>query len=470
MFEAGRDLAKDLRNSSSKEGGARIKLAYAVLILLLLVFSARLVQLGTEESKTNRRGTGPSEWQAMRADITDRNGQLLATTIQGEGGRERKYAKLRIASHAVGVVSREGAGVEGRGVSGAEAYFDKSLKAGEAARLSIDFRAQAIIHNELVAASAMHGAKMAAAILMDSLTGEIIAAVQTPDFDPENIGKVGDMTFWPMRGTYEMGSTFKIFNTALAYEAGLDPLKKYDVSKPLVIGSAQIRDLGAAKTRPASLTIDEIMMYSSNIGSAKIALSLPKGTQGAFFRKLNLFTRLEVPGLGKTAVYRENKNPLDIETATFAFGHGIDVSMMNLLAAANAVVNGGVFITPRMTKLPDGAEVSGVRVISAQTSKRVRGVMFRVSEETTGKLARIAGINIGSKTATAEKRKPGGGYHQYRNMNSFIAVFPIESPRYIMLVVLDEPDAVPGIQRTAAHNVVPLSGRILDSIVPLLLK
>ncbi|MDR0319448.1 MAG: penicillin-binding protein 2 [Rickettsiales bacterium] len=531
MFEAGADIAAGIGNRAAARP-PRLLAALWVLLFLFAYSSLRLAMLGLEDSKTRRGAAGASEWTA-RADITDRSGELLASSVAGfkikiypgkmpptwesaeilmeidpsldsdaingvmlssKGGvylggcrplpdyadmlaaarkfrrdwneieecRIRRYAKGRAVSHITGFVD-----AYGDGAAGVEKFLDKKLKGGEPAVLSLDFRAQAIMRRELEQAKAAHGAKLAAGILMDSLNGEIIAAVQLPDFDPESAGSAWDdsKTFWPAQGTYEMGSIFKIFNTALALESGLSRTKKYDVSKPF----GTIRDKGASKNRPDAMTIDEIMLHSSNIGSAKIALSLPSGAQAEFFKKIGLHSPLEIDGMGKTRANAARKNPQDIEIATMAYGHGIAVSMMNLIAAVNAVANGGIWVAPRLTKIPDGAEVSGRRVVSIETSKRVREIMFRVSEETTGRLARISGINIGSKTGTAEKRD-GKGYSAYRNFNTFVAVFPIESPRYIMLVALDEPDAVPGVSRTAAHNVVPMTGRILEQTVSLLLK
>jgi len=502
---------------------------------MLAVFSIRLVQLGLESPSAHRRGAGAGGWTAMRADITDRNGELLAATTAGffikvfpsgmtadapevlkridpslsadrllaitssnaaalyinssplpagsdvlgkaraarrdwieiEERRLRAYSKRRAASHIVGFVGRDG-----RGLEGAEKFLDRRLRESEEpVALSIDFRVQSILHRELEITKRRHNAKMAAGILMDSLTGEIIAAVQIPDFDPENRDGVParDITFWPLRGTYEMGSIFKLFNSALAYESGLKKSTLYDVSKPLAVGRHFVRDLGASRNRPNRMNIDDVFVWSSNIGSAKIALSMPRGKQTEFFRKIRLGEALDINGLGRTVANPVPRNSSDMDIASMSFGHGIAVSMMNLVAASNAMVNGGIFIVPRLTKALPGEALRGERVLSVEVSAKLREAMFRVSEETTGRLARVGGINIGSKTGTARKPVPGG-YSATKNIASFVSVFPIESPKYILLIILDEPDAEPGVPRTAAHNVVPATGRILDSVVPMLIK
>lgn len=533
MFEVGRDIAQEIRQ---RPRDYRIALAASMLTFLFILFSARLVQLGLEAPNSFRRGAGQSEWVIPRADITDRNGELLAGTaadfnikiypskikdksvasaaikkinpalsdtgissvvnsnkaavyinnrplgmgddmlasaekvradwLEVEEIKSRKFAKRRAAAHVVGFVGKDGTGLEG-----AEKFYDKRLKESpEPLALSVDFRIQAIMHRELEIAMNKFQTKFAVGILMDSLTGEILAAAQLPDFDPENVAASPESarTFIPARGVYEIGSVMKIINTATALVSGVPADTKYEIGKSFKIGKHQIRDKGSRKVHDF-MTLEDIMVNSSNIGSARVALSLPVGVQVEMFSRLNLDKPIDVEGIGRTAAYPMRNNPKEIELANMAFGHGISVSMMNLVAAINAVSNGGIYVMPRLTRLADGEQISGRRVVSAEISEKIRGMMRRVSEETTGRLARISGINIGAKTATAEKIIDGR-YSGTKNLNSFVAVFPIESPRYILFVSLDEPESVDGLGRTAALNAAPVAGGILSAVVPMLLK
>lgn len=159
-----------------------------------------------------------------------------------------------------------------------------------------------------------------------------------------------------------------------------------------------------------------------------------------------------------------------VEKATLSFGHGISVTPMHLLLAVNSMTNGGIYIYPTLLKRNVGV-VKGERVLSDEISSRLRGIMLRIAEETSGKQARIAGIQIGGKTATAEKYINGRVDHK-KNLTAFAGIFPVSAPQYTLLVILDEPKGTTesfGL-RTAAWNAVPTAGKILDSILPLLFE
>jgi cell division protein FtsI (penicillin-binding protein 3) len=311
---------------------------------------------------------------------------------------------------------------------------------------------------------------------MNSRTGEMVAMVSLPDFDPENknLDPVGNRMFRPMRALYEMGSIFKIFNTALAYENGIH--KEYYVVKPYKVldkfgrVAASIGDVRTFKPPRPYLSVDEIMLHSCNSGSAQIALDLPDGAQREFFHRLHLDEKLDLEfGTTEKPLMPRKWGP--VERATVAFGHGVSVSPMHLLLAVNAMTNGGIYVYPTLQKRSLGA-VNGERVLSAEISQKLREIMFRITEETSGKQARIKGIEIGGKTATAEKRDATGKIDKMRNLTAFAGVFPINSPQYVLLVILDEPKGVKesfGL-RTAAWNAVPTAGKIIDGILPLLFE
>ena len=385
----------------------------------------------------------------------------------------RKYPKRRLFSHVVGFV-----GADNHGLEGAERTFDEYLTQNvDPLRLSVDARVQSVVYEQLSIAMNKYGAKGAMGLLMNSRTGEMVAMVSLPDFDPENknLDPVANRLFKPMRALYEMGSTFKIFNTALAYENGLQN-RTYYVAQPYKVLDARgkvatkIDDVRSFKPSHPNFNADEIMLHSCNRGSAQIALDLPDGAQKEFMERLHLDEKLNLEfGTTERPLMPIKWGP--VERATVSFGHGISVTPMHLLLAVNAMTNGGIYVYPTLQKRGLGA-INGERVLSPEISSKLREIMFRITEETSGQKAKIKGIEIGGKTATAEKRDATGKIDKTRNLTSFVGVFPINSPQYVLLVILDEPK---GIKenfnlRTAAQNAVPTAGKILDGILPLLFE
>ena len=299
--------------------------------------------------------------------------------------------------------------------------------------------------------------------------------VSLPDFDPENLSAdpVANRLFKPMRSVFELGSIFKIFNTALALENGIN--KEYYVKEPFIIPdkfgrtAAKITDLRSFKPPRPYLTIEEIMVHSCNVGSAQIALDLPDGAQKEFFERLHFDEALDLE-FGRTEKPLLPNKWGPVERATRSYGHGVSVTPMHLMLAVNAVTNGGIYIYPTLQKRNVGV-VRGERVLSDEISAKLRPIMLRVAEETSGKQARVAGIQIGGKTATAVKYTNGKVDHK-RNVTAFAGIFPVYAPQYTILVVLDEPQGTKESWgwRTAAWNAVPTTGKILDGILPLLFE
>ena len=234
--------------------------------------------------------------------------------------------------------------------------------------------------------------------------------------------------------------------------------------------AATIDDVRSFKPSHPNFNADEIMLHSCNRGSAQIALDLPDGAQKEFMERLHLNEKLQLEfGTTERPLMPIKWGP--VERATVSFGHGISVTPMHLLLAVNAMTNGGIYVYPTLQKRGLGA-VNGERVLSPEISSKLREIMFRITEETSGQKAKIKGIEIGGKTATAEKRDATGKIDRTRNLTAFAGVFPINSPQYVLLVILDEPK---GIKenfnlRTAAQNAVPTAGKILDGILPLLFE
>lgn len=543
MFEVGKDIFKHGFMGAQGDRTARGRLAFLhiAFAVLFCIFIGRTLQLGIQGTDRSRLAGADGEWAVQRADIVDRNGDILAKNVASghiilrnravrEKDREavartihealpyeysladalalvnsnkrfvrlkkyasdsqreiiqkaklegleiekiqtRKYPKRRLFSHVVGFV-----GEDGHGLEGAERVYDEYLTENkDPLRLSVDSRIQAVFYEQLSFAMQKYQTRAAMGMLMNSRTGEIIAMVSLPDFDPENLraDPIENRLFKPMRSVYEMGSIFKIFNTALAFENGID--KEYYVKEPFKIPdkfgrtAATITDIRSFKPPRPSLTIEEIMLHSCNVGSAQIALDLPDGAQKEFFERLHMDKALSLEfGRTENSIPQRKWGP--VERATLSFGHGYAVTPMHLMLAVNAVTNGGIYIYPTLQKRSVGV-VRGERVLADEISAKLRPIMLRVAEETSGKQARVAGIQIGGKTATAEKYI-NGRVDRKRNITAFVGIFPAHAPQYTILVVLDEPQGTKESWgwRTAAWNAVPTTGKILDSILPLLFE
>jgi cell division protein FtsI (penicillin-binding protein 3) len=330
-------------------------------------------------------------------------------------------------------------------------------------------------YEQLSVAVQKYEAKGAMGLLMNSRTGEMLAMVSLPDFDPENRGldPESNHLFKPLRGVFEMGSVFKIFNTAMAMENNIN--KKYVINKPYPIldkngrVATRVTDVASFRPKTPTMSVEEIMLHSCNVGSAQIALDLPDGTQKEFFHRLHLDEKLDLE-FGKTEKPLMPRKWGPVERATVSYGHGISVTPMHLLLAVNAMTNGGIYIYPTLQKRNIGA-VRGERVLSEEISARLREIMFGVVEETSGRNARVPGFKIGGKTGTAEKYISGTN-DKKRNQTAFVGIFPVDAPQYILLVILDEPKGIKETWnlRTAAWNAVPTAGNIMSRILPLLFE
>jgi len=404
--------------------------------------------------------------EAQRAAIKNAGirGLFVEETFETE---TRRYPKGRLTAHAVGFV-----GLDKHGLDGIELVRDAYLTQNkDPLVLSIDSRVQSAMYQELSIAVNKYSAKGAVGLLMNSKTGEMIAMVSLPDYDPENI------SFDPpenrkakyLRDVYEMGSIFKIFNTSMAIENGIPLSKEYYIAKPFHIFDRVITDVDSFRPPRPWLSVPEIMLYSCNVGSAQIALDLPDGAQKEFFERLRFDQKLDLDfGTTERPMMPAKWGP--VERSTVAFGHGIAVTPMHLLLAVNAITNGGVYIQPTIFRRDPGA-VRGTRVVSPEISDIIRKIMYKITTDTTARKAQVAGIHIGGKTGTAEKwvngRKDPG-----KNLTVFVGSFPIESPQYTILVILDEPKGISesfGL-RTAAWNAVPAAGAVLEAVLPLLFQ
>ena len=506
----------------------RLLIAAALFCVAFLAIAVRLVALsGFEASEARIAHVRPAATALPgRTDIVDRNGKLLATTIEKpslyanpheirepqrvaamlaralpdtseaeflakltedrsfvwlkhrltprqqaavialgipgiefKGEDARVYPEASLFAHVVGF-----AGDDNKGLAGIELRFDDTLRGGrERLELSLDARLQYILREEILQQIAQFHADGGFGIIMDVHTGEIAAMVSLPDFDPNAVGTVDPDALFnrATSGVYEMGSVFKIFTAAMALETRAATLtQSFDATHPIKIGRFTIHDDHA---QHRWLTVPEIFMYSSNIGAAKMAVEVGTARQKEFLGRLGLLTApvLEVP-VAEPLV--PGKNWATINTMTIAFGHGISVTPVQLVTAASAVVNGGILHRPTLLKHPEGAAIAGQQVLSERTSADMRRLFRLVVERGTGKFANAPGYLVGGKTGTAEKVS-GKHYDRHELLSSFLGAFPINDPRYIVLVSIDEPHgnagsygnatggwvAAPAVSRTIQH-------------------
>lgn len=415
------------------------------------------------------RRTKPNQYVMIARQITPEVEDRLSALDLGEAlefspEMKRFYPHARAAVQVIGQTD-----ADGRGLTGMELGLDRPLRAGQSAQLSLDMRIQFALAEEVEAARVEYNAKAAGGIVMNVNTGEILGMASLPDGTPDMSEGDGASGTNPtrnrmLRDVYELGSVFKIFAFTLAMQ---DHTTRLDESFPIgggfKIGRYTIHD---AERMPATLTAREVLAQSSNAGTAQIALRSGPERQQAFLRSLGLLSpvRTEDPE-GAKPLYPRHWGLT--ETATVGFGHGISVSPLAFVTAAAMVVNGGRRITP--TFLKRAGDARGEQVISPEASATMRQLLRYVVTNGTGKLADVPGYNVGGKTGSAEK-SDHGRYIAHKLLTSFCAVFPIDDPRYIVFVLLDEPHGpkASGVMALAGHTAAPLAGRVVAKIAPML--
>ena len=390
--------------------------------------------------------------------------------------RRRVYPMGRLAAHTVGYVD-----LDSKGIAGIEKYLDDqgalytaslgedSGQTASPAQISTDTRVQHALTDELALAVAKFKAIAAGGIVIDITTGEIIALVSLPDFNPNQEDKRfrKEQANMMTSGVFELGSVIKAVTFAMAFDYGVTNLTgKYDARFPLVIGNASISDYHA---QLRVLTVPEIFTNSSNIGTARMALDVGTDGHQEFLRRVGLFDRLttEVPESAKPLL---PKHWSKLATATAAFGHGFAVQPLQGISVIGGLLNNGVMTAPTFLKREVAeAEVLAKRIVKPETSEKMR-YLFRLNvTEGTASKADVIGYRVGGKTGTAEKVE-NGRYTPDKLLNSFIGAFPMDNPRYAIIVMLDEPKATPETYgfATAGWNAVPTAGKIIERIAPLL--
>jgi cell division protein FtsI (penicillin-binding protein 3) len=421
-----------------------------------------------------RKTLSPEQIQAVH-DIGD-PGLLFASRDM------RLYPNGRLAAHILGGARFGHEGVHAAevvGTAGVEKAFDDRLR--DPARLdaplelSIDVTIQATLREVLAGGMRLFDAKGASGVIMDADTGEIRAMTSLPDFDPNDRPTPlteGDEADSPLfnravQGVYELGSVFKTFTIAQALEEGIvTPQTMVDTKSPLYWGRHRIGDY---RNYGPELTATDVIVKSSNVGTAHLAQKIGAARQRAFLETLGFLeaTPLEL-------VEAPSGRPLlpdrwgEIQSMTISYGHGLSSSPVHLAAGYASLVNGGLRVTPTLMKR-EGRTV-GPRVISAETSRAVRDMLRQVVTRGTASFGEVAGYQVGGKTGSADKPRPQGGYYDDKVLATFAGAFPMNDPEYVFVVTLDEGyelvDDKP--RRTAGWTAVPVAAEVVRRVAPLL--
>nr|WP_295462901.1 penicillin-binding protein 2 [Mesorhizobium sp.] len=403
---------------------------------------------------------------------------IMALGLPGIGFRtetKRFYPGGATAAHILGLVN-----VDNQGIAGLEKYIDNQgladlrelglASAGNLApfRTTLDIRVQHIVHDELANAMERYHAIAAGAVVLNAKTGEIVAMASLPDFNPNNpVGAHDKDKFNRMTaGTFEMGSTIKSFTTAMALDSGKVTLEsRFDATRPITIGRQTIRDFHG---KGRVLTVPEVFIYSSNIGSAREADVVGIEGHREFLHRMGLLDRVKIE-LPEVATPSEPKVWKKVHSITIAFGHGMTTTPLQTAVGAAALMNGGKLLVPTLVpRTEEEALASAKQVVSEKTSAEMRYLYRLNAEKGSGKRAEVPGYRVGGKTGTAEK-VVNGRYSSDKRFNAFLASFPMDDPQYIVLSIIDEPKPEkPGMGATSGLNAAPIVANIIRRSASLL--
>ncbi|NTJ62321.1 penicillin-binding protein 2 [Agrobacterium rhizogenes] len=419
-----------------------------------------------------------SHFAWLRRQLTPKEqSEILALGIPAIGFRpevKRFYPGGRTAAHILGYVD-----IDNHGVAGMEKYLDMqglsdlastgltSRDQLEPVRLSIDLRVQSVVHDVVSDAIGRYQSQAAGAVILDIHTGEVLAMASAPDFDPND--PQGDVKGWLNRmsnGTDEMGSVFKTFSIAMAIDTGMVKLTDtFDASAPLHYGGFTIHDDRDVPRRV--LSIPEIFRYSSNIGTAKMMDKVGMTIQKSYLTRFGLLTKMQTE-LPEVKAPSQPKVWKKLNSITIAFGHGVATTPMQTAVAGAALIDGGKLIEPSfLPRTQEEAEKTETMIVKKSTSDTIR-YLFRLNgEQGTGRAADVPGYHVGGKTGTANKVIHGVYSHKL-SFNSFLAAFPMNNPKYVVLAFIDQPLTGVHNLNLAAETAAPMVHDIIGRAAPLL--
>lgn len=463
----GQVLATDIKTASLFAEPRRIVDADEVIEKLSTV----LPDLEVEQTYRKLKNGAGFVW--LKRQLTPRQqSDIMALGLPGIGFRTEKrrfYPGGPTASHILGLTN-----IDNQGIAGMEKYIDDNgladLQASGLAvaedlkpvKLSIDIRVQHIVRDEVSQAMQRYQAIAAGAVVLNVKTGEVLAMASVPDFDPNNPmnaldkDRLNRMT----GGVYEMGSTMKSFTTAMALDSGKVTMQsRFDASRPITIGRQTIRDFHG---KGRVLSVPEVFIYSSNIGSAKEADVVGIEGHRDFLKRLGLLTRMptELPEVAKPT---EPKVWKKVHSITAAFGHGFSTTPMQTAVGAAALMTGTLLPPTFLPRTESEARTIGSNVVTDYTVEGMR-YLYRLNATApggSGKRATVPGYRVGGKTGTAEK-VVNGRYSSDVRFNAFVAAFPMDDPQYIVLSIVDEPKPEkPGMSAVAGLNAAPIVANII---------
>lgn len=461
----GEILATDIKTASLFAEPRRIVDADEVIEKLSTV----LPDLDAEQTYKKLRNGAGFVW--LKRQLTPRQeADIMALGLPGIGFRTEKrrfYPGGPTASHILGLTN-----IDNKGIAGMEKYVDDQgladLQANglavasdlEPVRLSIDLRVQHIVRDEIVRGMEKYHAIAAGAVVLNVKTGEVLAMASVPDFDPNNPVNAldKDRLNRMSAGVYEMGSTIKSFTTAMALDSGKVTLdSRFDASRPITIGRQTIRDFHG-KSRV--LTVPEVFIYSSNIGSAREADVVGIEGHREFLHRIGLLERMKTE-LPEVARPTEPKVWKKVHSITISFGHGMSTTPLQTAVGAAALMTGTLLSPTFLPRSVEEAASEGTRVVSEKTVESMRYLYRLNAEKGSGKKAEVPGYRVGGKTGTAEK-VVNGRYSKDKRFNAFLASFPMDDPQYIVLSIIDEPKPEkPGMGATAGSNAAPIVANII---------
>ena len=395
-----------------------------------------------------------------RANIVDRNGVLLAAdVIDDAGARRRVYPQSSLFSHVVGYTDQAALGLEGIEYARNHRLL-RNLR--QPLRLTVDRTMQYIVHEELSKGLAHWNAQGAAAVLLDVHNGHVRALVSLPDFDPHNKGEMTHAVQFNRvtRVLYEMGSVFKLFVAVMVLKSGGDENSRFSTSD-LRVGGRVISSVVPFAGDAHGHSLRAIVAYSLNVGASRAALQLGRSHQQSLLDDFAMLTPVPIE-LNGAATPLKPSVWNSLSTATIAYGYGLSVTPLHMAAAVAAMVNGGFYHIP--TLLHDEPNRTHFRLMTEKQSVQMRRLMRSAVTHGTGRAAAIDEVAIGGKTGTAHKITPHG-YDENRMITSFVAAFPIDAPRYVLMVLLDEPQSSQRQKKVSGGTVAaPIATRMMRRI------
>lgn len=387
--------------------------------------------------------------------------KLGITGLCFQSEEKRVYPHGETAAHTLGMMD-----IDGHGVMGAERAFNQELAEGKPIKLALDMRVCHILRKQLKDTITEFRAAGASAVVMDIHKGEIIGAISLPDFDPNLPPKNLSDNYInkSTQSVFEMGSMFKLITVASALDSGVvDMNSRYDATRPIHFARHTIHDY---KAKNIWMSIPEIIKYSSNIGAAKVAMDMGKDLQQEYLKRLRLFNPPEVEFVEKGSPLYP-KQWRDINTMTISFGHGIAVTPIHMANAIGSLINGGKYYKPSF--LLHDTPPEGEEIFVPETTKKMCDLMRLVVTEGSGRKADVENYDVGGKTGSAEMVQ-GGRYAKNEIIASFVAAFPMKSPKYVVLVSVEKPvgNARTFGYRTGGWVAAPAAKEIICQIGPLL--